>query len=106
MKRAFVPAPALLFLVLSTFALSACAGLAPPASPVGTQMVRSQTLCGERTDMIRQLGEKYGESRRLVGLSGVRGVVEFFASEATGSWTILLTSPQGTICLMATGEEF
>jgi hypothetical protein len=69
-------------------------------------MVRSQTLCGERTDMIRQLGEKYGESRRLVGLSGVRGVVEFFASEATGSWTILLTSPQGTACLMAAGEEF
>ena len=56
--------------------------------------------------MIRQLGEKYGKSRRLVGLSGVRGVVEFFASEATGSWAILLTSPQGTACLMATGEEF
>ena len=111
MKRAFVPAsalptPVLSTLVLSTLALSAFAGLVLPASPAGAQMARPQMVCGKRTDMVRQLGEKYGESRRSLGLSGARGVVEIFASEATGSWTILLTSPQGTACLMAAGEAF
>jgi hypothetical protein len=41
-----------------------------------------------------------------MGLAQGRGVVEMFASEKTGSWTILLTSPQGTTCLMAAGEAF
>ena len=33
-------------------------------------------------------------------------VIEVFASEETGSWTILLTSPQGLTCLMAAGEAY
>lgn len=69
-------------------------------------MVQGQMMCGKRTDMVRQLGDKYGESRRSLGLAAGRGVVELYASEATGSWTILLTSPQGTACLMAAGEAF
>ena len=91
MKRAFVPA----------LVLSALAGIALPATPATAQMV-----CGKRTDMVRQLDEKYGETRRSLGLAEGRGVVELFASEETGSWTILLTSPQGTACMMAAGEAF
>ena len=34
------------------------------------------------------------------------GVVETFASEDTGTWTILMTMPNGTACLMAAGEAF
>lgn len=96
MKRAFV----------SAFALSVFFGPVLSATPVEAQMIPSQMMCGKRTDMVRQLGEKYGESRRSLGLAGGRGVVELFASEATGSWTILVTSPQGTACLMAAGEAF
>jgi len=91
MKRAFLPA-----LVLATVA-----GIALPAAPAGAQMV-----CGQRADMVRQLGEKYGETRRSMGLAEGRGVVELYASEETGSWTILMTSPQGIACLMAAGQAF
>jgi len=66
----------------------------------------AQTACGKRADVIRQLDEKYGETRRSLGLAQGRGVVEVYASEETGSWTILLTNPQGTSCLIAVGEAF
>jgi hypothetical protein len=96
MKRAF-----LFCLIL---AIAAGAGLS--TAPANAQAARSQMMCGKRADLVRQLGEKYGESRRSLGLAGGRGVVELFASEATGSWTILITSPQGVACLMAAGEAF
>ena len=96
MKRALV----------SAFALAAIAGSVLPVTPAVGQMPGPQMMCAKRTDMIRQLDEKYGESRHSMGLAQGRGVVEMFASEKTGSWTILLTSPQGTACLMAVGEAF
>ena len=96
MKRALMPA-----LVLSTLV-----GIALPAAPAGAQMVRAQMVCGKRADIVRQLGEKYGETRRSMGLADGRGVVELYASEETGSWTILITSPQGIACLMAAGQAF
>ncbi len=96
MKRALMPA-----LVLSTLV-----GIALPAAPAWAQMVRAQMVCGKRADIVRQLGEKYGETRRSMGLADGRGVVELYASEETGSWTILITSPQGIACLMAAGQAF
>lgn len=96
MKRAFASA-----LVLTTFV-----GSALVATPAESQMARPQSMCGKRIDMVRQLAEKYGESRRSLGLAGGNGIFELFASGSTGSWTILLTSPQGTACLMAAGEAF
>lgn len=66
----------------------------------------AQTACGKWADIIRQLGEKYGETRRSLGLAQGKGVIELYASEETGSWTILITSPQGTTCLIAAGENY
>jgi len=91
MKRAFMPA-----LVLATMA-----GFALPPAPAGAQMV-----CGKRADIISQLSERYGETRRSMGLAEGRGVVELYASEETGSWTILMTNPRGIACMMAAGQSF
>ena len=87
--------------VRSVLLLATLSGVALSAAPAAAQMV-----CGKRADILRQLGEKYGETRRSLGLSQGRGVVELYASEETGSWTILMTNPQGTSCLMAAGEAF
>ncbi|MDH3666600.1 MAG: hypothetical protein OEN23_06685 [Paracoccaceae bacterium] len=77
-------------------------------SPVQAQTMGGgqQMLCGNRTDIVSQLGEKYGERRRSLGVTGRRGVLEIFVSDETGSWTILLTNAQGTTCLMAAGEAY
>ncbi len=33
-------------------------------------------------------------------------MVEIFASEDSGSWTITVTMPNGSTCLMATGQSY
>ena len=66
----------------------------------------AQAVCGKRTEIVKQLHKKYGETRRSVGLQQGRGVVEVYASEKTGSWTILLTRPAGESCLMAAGQSW
>ena len=92
--------------LMSALMLSSLAGIILPAAPAGAQMAGTQMVCGKRADMVRQLGERYGETRRSMGLAAGRGVVELYASEETGSWTILITSPQGTACMMAAGQAF
>ena len=66
--------------------------------------VHAQSTCGARDSVVRNLGEKYGEVRQGVGLTGSMAVYEIYASEETGSWTILKTTPNGMTCVMAVGE--
>ena len=75
------------------------------AVAMGTS-AQAQMVCGERDNIIAQLEKKYGETRHSMGFQRGRGVVEVFASVETGSWTILVTDPRGTSCLMAAGEAF
>ncbi|WP_380057811.1 hypothetical protein ACFE33_05185 [Falsihalocynthiibacter sp. SS001] len=69
---------------------------------------QSQTkrACAPRQDVLDKLAESYGETRQSVGLGANNTVVEVFASEKSGSWTITLTTPNGFTCLMATGHAF
>jgi hypothetical protein len=67
----------------------------------------AQQQCGPRDKMIAQLAEKYGETQRTMGYVGpppaVTAVMETYANDATGTWTILLAKPDGTACMMASG---
>lgn len=83
-----------------------CAGCAVAATVFTGTGAQAQMVCGERDSIIAQLEKKYGETRRSVGLQQGRGVVEVYASEETGSWTILMTDTRGKTCLMAAGEAF
>ncbi len=62
--------------------------------------------CGPREKVAAKLAKTYGESRRAVGLGSNNTVMEVFASDATGSWTITATSAEGVMCLIASGEAF
>ena len=62
--------------------------------------------CGDRTKVLDRLASKYGESRQSMGLAANNGVVEIFASDDTGTWTILVTQPNGKTCLVASGQAF
>jgi hypothetical protein len=52
------------------------------------------------------LAERYGETRRSVGVAGEAAVMELFAADATGTWTITITLPDGQMCLMASGGGY
>ena len=68
---------------------------------------RSQpTNCGERAALVERLGSRYGESRQSVGVAANRSVVEVYANPATGSWSITVPLPNGTMCLVASGMSY
>ena len=62
--------------------------------------------CAPRPSVVERLAEKYGETRQSIGLGAQGTVVEVFASEETGSWTITVTMPSGFTCLVASGQSF
>lgn len=62
--------------------------------------------CAPRGAIVERLESKYGESRQTIGLGTDNAVVEVFASADTGTWTILVTRPNGISCLVAAGQGF
>jgi hypothetical protein len=72
-------------------------------SPAHTQSSRN---CGPRDVVVERLADGYGETRQSMGLGANNSVIEVFASEETGSWTITVTSVNGTTCLVASGQAF
>ncbi len=72
------------------------------------QLVEAQTArnCGPRDMVVQRLAEGFGESRRAIGLGAQGAVVELFASDSSGSWTITVTFPNGSTCLVASGQAF
>ncbi|AXI47765.1 hypothetical protein C1J03_18185 [Sulfitobacter sp. SK012] len=62
--------------------------------------------CGPRETIVSRLAEKHGESRQSIGLGANNSMIEVFASDDTGSWTITATMPTGVTCLIASGKSF
>lgn len=65
-----------------------------------------QQNCAPRDAVIERLADGYGETRQSVGIGTNNAVVEVFASDETGSWTITVTAPGGLTCLVASGQAF
>jgi hypothetical protein len=64
----------------------------------------AQLACGERDSVIAKLGGNFGEVLRGGGVAGGAAVFELWASDNTGSWTILVTDTDGVSCVVATGD--
>ncbi|MEL6644470.1 MAG: hypothetical protein AAFQ79_11075 [Pseudomonadota bacterium] len=62
--------------------------------------------CAPRDHVVSRLASEYGESRRSIGLAANNRVMEVFAAEDTGTWTITVTLPDGITCLVASGQAF
>lgn len=69
-------------------------------------MAQRARNCGPRDVVVTRLAEGYGETRQSIGLGANNSVVEVFASDETGSWTITVTSVNGMTCLVASGQSF
>ncbi|WP_299878215.1 hypothetical protein [uncultured Sulfitobacter sp.] len=62
--------------------------------------------CAPRAAVVERLAEGYGETRQSIGLGANNAVVEVFASDETGTWSITVTAPGGLTCLVASGQSF
>lgn len=66
---------------------------------------RSGMMCGDRAKVAAGLATQYSEQPISMGLASNGGVIEVFASK-TGSFTIMITAPNGVSCLMAAGKHW
>ncbi len=71
---------------------------------VGTAKAEPEALCAERDAVLSALAKEYGEAPVAIGVIGSGGLVEVLSSGVNGTWTIILTSPQGLSCLIVSGE--
>lgn len=64
----------------------------------------AQTICIDRTDMLDRLAAEFEEHLAEVKMIEDHGLLEFLKSPTKGTWTMILTKPSGTSCVIATGE--
>ena len=77
------------------------AGIALVAS---TAMAQAQPQCNERDNVLELLAKKYQETPIAAGVTNTGGLVEVLTDHKSGTWTIIVTTPQGMSCLAAAGE--
>ncbi len=108
-KISFRAAAFLAFALLAAGVLPLGAG--PPGSlalgPGPAAAQGAPAICTARDGLLSQLERKYGEVPVAIGVTGgVAGgqLVELLTAKDGMTWTLILTSPQGRSCLIASGE--
>jgi hypothetical protein len=61
--------------------------------------------CGKRTDVVKMLRDTFGETAIAHGLADTGAVAEIFIS-SKGTWTIVATAPDGTTCMVGSGQSW
>ncbi len=84
-------------IILLAIAFAALVATAAPAL--------AQERCGERSDIIQQLQRRFQETQQAIGLASNGAMLEIYASPS-GTWTVLMTYPNGKTCLMAVGDAW
>ncbi len=66
---------------------------------------QAQAICGERDAIVAGLEKIYSEAPVSMGLESNGAIIEIFAAPS-GTFTIVLTRPNGLTCVMAAGENW
>ena len=84
--------------MIALIGVSFTALLAAPASS-------AENICGKRDEIVSRLESGYQEYNSAMGMSTNGGLVELYTSE-NGTWTLMLSQPNGASCLIAAGENW
>jgi len=88
--------------MLKTLALSA--SLAVITYSAAAQTASGRPQCNDRKQVLDLLAQKYKEAPIASGITNNGGLVEVLTDAKGGTWTIIVTTPQGVSCLVAAGE--
>lgn len=80
--------------------------LPPPLLPVAQAGVPAQSVCAERNVLLSSLQREYSENPTAIGLASNGSVIELLTTPDGQTWTILMTRPDGTSCVIAAGEAW
>lgn len=83
----------------STAIIFGAAALAPPAHA-------QPMTCLPRADLINHLEGRYSEHLAGGGMQNPQQLLEIWASDQTGSFTVFVTRPDGLSCVIATGQHW
>jgi len=72
----------------------------------GTSAAAQAPRCGQRAGIIDQLATKYQETPSQIGLESSGALIEVLTSKDGETWTIILSWPGGTSCLLAAGSDW
>lgn len=85
--------------LISAALVFGAAALAPPA-------MAQSTVCMPRDALTASLQTKYSETLGGGGLQSAGRLIELWRSVETGTFTIILTRPNGTSCVLASGAHW
>ena len=77
-------------------------GMACTGPPAWAQAL----ACAPRAALATKLEADYGESLSARGLQNPNALLEVFASQETGSFTVLISRPDGISCILSTGTHW
>ena len=66
----------------------------------------AQQQCADRSVVTERLEVNYGETFAGGGLRNSESIFEVWMSEESGTWTIIMTTPNGQSCVMAAGTDW
>ncbi len=64
----------------------------------------SPAACSPRSDVLGHLAKKYGEAPVAIGVTNKGRLVEVLTTGDGNTWTIIVSTPNGTSCMVAAGE--
>ncbi len=86
---------------------TALAGLATAMLPAAADaQIQGGRVCHEHAQLVKALADRYREVPVAIGLQTDGQLVQVFASSETGTWTILVTRPGGTSCILSAGRHY
>lgn len=65
-----------------------------------------QTLCDKRDNVLQLLAQKYEERPIAVAMTSNGQLLEVLSTKDGATWTIILSAPDGTSCLLTIGEDW
>ncbi len=80
-------------------------GLGIAVATLMAASAQAQQVCDKRVVLLSQLSDQYAERPVAIGIQANGTVLEVVASQS-GSWTILITDPQGETCALTSGEAW
>jgi hypothetical protein len=87
--------------------MAICLGICATATAIPAQ-ADDVNNCAKRDQVVTRLQQDFSEQLTAGGLqdSGTAGVVEVWASPETGTFTVMMTRPDGVSCILATGTDW
>ena len=62
--------------------------------------------CAPRTALLAGLATKFHEAPVAIGLASSGALIEILTSADGETWTLLISRPDGTSCLVASGQDW